>query len=189
MEIDKKIVYGLERLADAYKVLLWEKTKEYGISPIQIQLLIFVSKHHLELCNVSHLAKEFNLTKPTISDAVRVLLSKEFIAKDFSGIDGRSYNLVLTPYGIKLIQKLSEYTAPVIKAVGGLQPNEKADIYSTISVLIDRLNTDGVIQVQRNCFSCRFYSGSNSKHHCAFLDKELFTGDLQLDCPDHLSKR
>ena len=67
MELESKILNGLERLSEVLKSLLWEKAKIHGISPIQIQILLFVSNHHLDICNVSYLAKEFNVTKATIS--------------------------------------------------------------------------------------------------------------------------
>ena len=77
-DISSKIVAGMERVSEVFKILLWEKAKLVGLSPIQIQILIFIAFHKRELCNVSHLAKEFNVTKPTVSDAVRILDKKEF---------------------------------------------------------------------------------------------------------------
>ena len=94
MELQSKIITGLERLGEVFRVLLWQKAKVYGISPIQIQILLFVANHQTSLANVSYLAKEFNVTKPTISDAVRVLLKKDFLAKDLSPADSRRYNPV-----------------------------------------------------------------------------------------------
>lgn len=39
-DVSSKIVAGLERISEAFKVLLWEKAKALGLSPIQIQILI-----------------------------------------------------------------------------------------------------------------------------------------------------
>ena len=96
-----------------FKTLLWQKEKVHGISPIQIKILLFASSHSPDLCNVSYLAKEFNVTKPTISDAVRVLLKKVFLEKDNSPADSRRYNLILLPTGKQLVQELLNYTLPV----------------------------------------------------------------------------
>jgi len=79
-DLSGKIVIGLERISEVIKVLLWEKAKDLCLSPIQI--LIFVAYHKSAYCNVSHLAKEFNITKATISDAIKTLLKKELILKD-----------------------------------------------------------------------------------------------------------
>jgi len=103
MKIEAKILNGLERISDVLKSLLWEKAKVYGISPIQIQILLFISDHHQDISNVSYLAKEFNVTKATISDAIRVLINKELLAKDHSPVDRRRYNLQITKKGAKLI--------------------------------------------------------------------------------------
>ncbi|MEO0333318.1 MAG: MarR family transcriptional regulator, partial [Bacteroidota bacterium] len=50
-DVSSKIVAGLERISEAFKVLLWEKAKSLGLSPIQIQILIFIAYHKSELCN------------------------------------------------------------------------------------------------------------------------------------------
>ena len=94
-----KIVAGLERISQAFKVLLWNKAKQLGLSPIQIQILIFIAYHKNEYCNVSFLAQEFNVTKPTISDAVRALNKKNLIVKDHSSADNRSYSIFLSEQG------------------------------------------------------------------------------------------
>ena len=93
-DLSRKISTGLERISQAYKALLWNKAKIFGLSPIQIQILIFLAHHKRQLCNVSLLAQEFNVTKPTISDAIRVLESKKMIIKDYSSPDNRSYTIL-----------------------------------------------------------------------------------------------
>ena len=55
-DFSSKIVAGLERVSEVFKILLWEKAKLVGLSPIQIQILIFIAFHKQNLCNVSHLA-------------------------------------------------------------------------------------------------------------------------------------
>ena len=76
-KIESRIVVALERISEAFRVLLWNESKENSLSPIQIQILIFIYFHSTEKCKVGYLADEFNMTKATISDSVKVLLSKE----------------------------------------------------------------------------------------------------------------
>ena len=106
-DVSSKIVAGFERISEVFKILLWEKAKLIGLSPIQIQLLIFIRYHSQGLCNVSHLSREFNVTKPTISDAIRVLDKKEFILKDYSSSDNRSYTIHLTESGIEIVNAVA----------------------------------------------------------------------------------
>ena len=185
MTLESKIIGGLERLSEVFKTLLWEKAKVHGLSPIQIQILLFVRKHSVELCSVSHLAKEFNLTKATISDAVKVLINKNLLEKDFTPADNRRYNLLITRQGENLTQDLLDYSEAISKALSYLDDREHSTLYQVLTKLIYRLNQLGVIQVQRTCFNCRYYNGNKTTHHfCNLLEKPLATTDIQLDCPE-----
>jgi len=183
LELNQKIIAGLERIAEVFKSLLWEKAKVHGVSPIQIQILLFISTHEAGLCNVSQLAKEFGVTKPTISDAVRVLLIKEFLKKDFSPTDNRRFNLRLSSAGEQIAYDLNGYNLPVVKEIGQFDTEELSNLYRTISKLIFQLNQNGIIQVQRTCYGCRYYHGDkNSEHFCQLLKMKLEVEQIELDC-------
>lgn len=179
-------MHGLERLSETLKSLLWEQTKAYGISPIQIQILLFVSNHRLDLCNVSYIAKNFNITKATVSDAVKILVKKELVGKDFSPEDNRRYNLTTTPKGRKMVKQLSKYAQPLTKELSSFREDELSEVFITISKLIFQLNQSGIIQVQRTCFSCQHYKGDRSKKHfCCLLNQKLKSHELRLDCNEY----
>ncbi len=188
MELNEKIIYGLERLSDVFKSLLWEKAKQFGISPIQIQILLFVRNHKSELCNISHLAREFNVTKPTISDAVRVLHKKNYLEKDFSPSDNRSYYLFTTETGKKLLKEIADYALPVKKGLETIDEKGLENLYSVMTKLIFNLNQKGVLTVQRTCFGCRFYQNQDKKHYCNLLEKQLEDTQIRLDCPEFEEK-
>lgn len=183
LELENKILNGLERISETLKALLWEKAKLYGLSPIQIQILLFISNHRIDLCNVSYLAKEFNVTKATISDAVKMLLKKRYIKKDFSPIDKRRYNLMPTNIGNKLAHKVIDYAKPISDELSVLKKEELANIFQSISKLIYQLNQKDIIQVQRTCFKCKFYSGNKrNKHYCELIQTSLKNSEIRLDC-------
>ncbi len=189
MQLESKILSGLERLSEVLKALLWQKAKTYGISPIQIQILLFVSNHHTDICNVSYLAKEFNVSKPTISDAVKILLKKNYLTKDFSPVDNRRYNLLSTSQGSELVNDLSEYASPISDELMGFGEQELKGAYQTITKLIFQLNQRGVIQVQRTCFKCKYYKGDRkSKHFCNYMDTKLKSQEIRLDCNEFLEE-
>ncbi|KYG85275.1 MarR family transcriptional regulator [Roseivirga seohaensis] len=183
-ELNHNIVIALERISEAFKTLLWDKAKLYGLSPIQIQVLLFVAHHKSELSNVSHLAKEFNLTKPTISDAVKALSSKGYIEKEQSSVDSRSYTLLLSADGQALIQALDSYSQPLERILSDQEEQNLNTLYATLTKLIFQLNKNGVLSVQRTCFGCKFYSKTESNHFCTFLQKELIDTEIRLDCPE-----
>ncbi len=185
MPSEEHILNGLERLAEVLKSQLWDQGKAHGLSPIQIQILLFVANHETELCNVSQLAREFQVTKPTISDAVRVLVQKSLLAREHGQADARRYNLRLTPDGTTLATDLKQYATPVLEALGHLSSGEQTSLYATLTKLIFQLHRKGVIQIQRTCFACRFYHGNRQdEHYCQFLKTPLSKDTLRLDCPE-----
>ena len=183
-----KIVAGLERITEAFKVLLWNKAKELGLSPIQIQILIFVTYHKSDLCNVSHLAKEFNVTKPTISDAVRVLEKKQLIIKDYSSADNRSYTILLSEKGKNSVAQTEDFGEPIKQQIDAMDANATESMFESLSKLIYKLNQTGILTVQRTCYGCKFHKKVNDTDYCNLLEKELVQKDIRLDCPEFVER-
>ncbi|HHG86317.1 MAG TPA: MarR family transcriptional regulator [Bacteroidetes bacterium] len=182
--LTSKIVVSLERISEVFKSLLWEYTKKTGISPIQIQILIFVAYHKKDLCKVSHLAKEFNITKPTISDAVKVLEKKELIRKRYSPTDSRTYTISLTETGEKMAAETEKFAQALTNEVDKIEQAELETLYKSLNQVIYNLNQAGILTVQRTCFACNFYGSRNQKHYCELLSSELATQELRVDCPE-----
>ena len=105
--IESKIIVSLERLSQAFRVLLWNESKAFSLSPIQIQIMIFIYSHSPEKRKVSYLAEEFNMTKSTISDTIKTLEQKLLIKKEFDQEDSRSYVIHLSKKGKQLTEKIS----------------------------------------------------------------------------------
>ncbi len=187
-DISSKIVAGLERVSEVFKILLWEKAKIVGLSPIQIQLLIFIAFHEQRLCNVSHLAKEFNVTKPTVSDAIRVLDKKKLIVKDFSSSDSRRYSISLSELGKDIVSQTNDFSNPLKMKVDEFSQPELESLFETLSQLIYKLNRSGILSIQRTCYGCKFYERNNETDYCNLLQKELLRNEIRLDCPEYIEK-
>ncbi len=184
-QIESKIVVALERISAAFRVLLWEESKENALSPIQIQILIFLLFHSEEKCRVSYLAHEFNMTKATISDSVKLLLQKGLIQKADDPTDTRSYIISLTAVGKKTAEKSANF-AFAIEAPLNVLPTEKKELLlSSLLQLIYELNKAGIITIQRMCFTCTHYRLEKGKHYCELLETHLASNELRIDCPEH----
>ncbi|MCC7246927.1 MAG: winged helix-turn-helix transcriptional regulator [Saprospiraceae bacterium] len=179
---DLKIIASLERLGEGFRVLLWEKAKVLGISPIQIQILIFVQFHGDEKCKVTYLAQEFNLTKPTISEAVKSLEQKGFIERRAESSDSRSHTLHLTEAGNSAVAQTVHFANPMLGSLAKIPFTEKGRLLEQLLDVIAHLQRAGIISVQRMCFSCRFYQKNGEGHFCQFLNKSLITNELRVDC-------
>src|SRR5690606_30703302 len=112
-KIESRIVVALERVSEAFRVLLWNESKENSLSPIQIQILIFIYFHSFEKCKIGYLADEFNMTKATISDSVRVLLAKDLVSKEIDSTDTRSFSIFLTNKGKQIAKKASFFASSI----------------------------------------------------------------------------
>lgn len=185
LKIESRIVVALERISEAFRVLLWNESKENSLSPIQIQILIFIHFHSLEKCKVGYLADEFNMTKATISDSVRVLLAKELVTKETDPADTRSYSLLLTKKGKNIAKKASFFASSLEQPIEKLTQEQKTIMLDGLLKLIYDLNIAGIITIQRMCYTCSFYNTENGIHYCNLLKTKLAESEIRVDCPEH----
>jgi DNA-binding MarR family transcriptional regulator len=189
-DVDTKIVAALERLSQVFRVRLREEAWERDLSPTQAQFLIYLLYHDVELRRVSQLAREFDLTKATVSDAVASLETKRLVQREQWPEDRRVVTLRLTPDGEKLATILSEWADPVREHLERFSPEERKAVMRFLVGLIGSLQRSGLITVARMCVTCRFFlqdihPDEPAPHHCGLLGVPLSGADLRVDCPEH----
>ncbi len=187
---ESKIVASLERISQAFRVLLWQESNAFSLSPIQVQVLIFLLHHSEEKRKVSYLAGEFNMTKATISDAVKALDQKGLIEKAYVPGDTRSYIIHLSERGREIAKKTSLFTREIHDPIDKLHPDDKENLLLSLLNIIRHLNKAGVITIQRMCTTCAYHQQSENgeKHFCKLLNQNLQIADLRIDCPEHEMK-
>lgn len=188
--IESKIVASLERVSQAFRVLLWNESKEHSLSPIQIQVLIFLLHHSDQKRKVSYLADEFNMTKATISDTIKTLEQKLFIRKEYEQHDTRSYIIHLTKKGKDIAEQTSLFAKEIQIPIDKLHTTDKENLLVSLLDIINHLNKAGVITIQRMCFTCHFYKANKNGqgHFCNLLNSKLADNELRIDCPEHKQK-
>ena len=189
-DVDTKLVAALERLSQVFRVRLREEARERDLSPTQAQFLIYLRYHDVELRRVSQLAREFDLTQATVSDAVASLETKRLVQREQWPEDRRVVTLRLTPDGEKLATILSEWADPVREHLERFSPEEREAIMRFLVGLIGSLQRSGLITVARMCVTCRFFlqdihPDEPAPHHCGLLGVPLSGADLRVDCPEH----
>lgn len=188
ISIESKIVASLERVSQAFRVLLWNESKEFSLSPIQVQVLIFLLHHSPEKRKVSYLADEFNMTKATISDCVKTLEQKQLITKEYEPHDTRSNIIHLTEAGEDIAKKTSFFADQIQIPIDKLPSSAKEDLLSSLLEIIHHLNQTGIISIQRMCSTCQFYKSDNG-HFCQLLNQRLADEELRIDCEEHARKQ
>lgn len=188
--IESKIVASLERVSQAFRVLLWNESKEFSLSPIQVQVLIFLLHHSDEKRKVSYLADEFNVTKATISDTIKTLDLKQLIFKEYEQHDTRSYIIHLTKKGKETAEQTSLFAKQIQVPIDKLHLTDKENLLLSLLDTIHHLNKSGIITIQRMCMSCHFYKANKDGqiHFCKLLNQNLHVTDLRIDCPEHVLK-
>ncbi|RFS22403.1 MarR family transcriptional regulator [Chitinophaga silvatica] len=176
-----KVVASLERLSEAFRVLLWQEATQYGLSPIQIQVLTFLLHYPEEKRTVTTLATYFNMTKATISDAVKSLEQKNYLTRKPSPTDTRSHTLHLVKEGRAIAKKVERFADPLQETVEQLSSKEQIGLLEQLMQLIHKLNQREVISTQPMCFNCQFYSEKRG-HYCNELKTSLNQGGLRVDC-------
>jgi DNA-binding MarR family transcriptional regulator len=189
-DTEGKIIASLERISQAFRVLLWDESKDLALTPIQVQVLIFLLFHDAEKCTVSYLADEFNMSRPTISDTVKTLERKQLIEKEYEQEDNRSYLIRLTKKGKEFAHKTSTFASQIQTPVAKLGSKEKENLLLSLLEIIHHLNKAGIITVQRMCFTCEHlaFRGNDNHHFCTLLNQKLKVKDLRVDCPEHQLK-
>ncbi len=185
--IDSRIIAAMERISQAYRVLLWNESKEFSLSPIQIQVLIFLLFHSEEKRKVTYLADEFNMTKATISDSIKVLEQKKYIRKKYEQHDTRSYTIHLTANGKEVAKRTAFFTNQILEPITRLNSENKENLLISLMSIIQHLNKTGVITIQRMCKTCIHFSPGKGRapNFCKLLNQNLFDADLRVDCPEH----
>ena len=187
VNINRKIVASLEKISEVFWVLLQSQAQGHGLSSTQLQLLLFIKYHPApHQRKVAFMAKEFNVTKATISDSVKALEQKGLVQRITDTQDSRSFILSLTAKGLELAAATENFTMPLDNAVDSLSLEQKEYLLYSVFDLIYRLNQTGIISTQRMCYNCHYYSGDRRKDHfCNLVKQPLQVGDLRLECGEY----
>lgn len=189
-DVDSKIVAALDRIAQAFRVLLWEKTKQHQLSPIQIQILIYLLYHPDDDVTVGYLARHFNLTPATVSDAIKTLVRKSYVERHISGQDRRSAHLHLTHAGAALARSVATWADTVRELLARFDFQERIVVMQFLMRLIEALQQQQLISLTRMCFTCKYFrsqsqTGSRIPYFCELMQKPLQIQSLRIDCPDY----
>jgi len=186
--IDAKLIYGLEKVSQIYRTLLWQTQKESGLSPLQSQMLLFMLFHDDNVISISNFAIEFAVTKATVSDAFKTLIKKELVYKESDPLDKRRQVLKLTNEGIEVATSIQNYTSPLEDSLHVLSAKKKEQLFASLKSLLIELNDKNVISPLRMCTTCRHYALQNKKPYCKLMEKSLQESEVRLDCPEHEMK-
>lgn len=187
-QLDPQLADALERVAHALRTQLRAAGARHGLSPIQAQLLMRIVTAEASDREPARLAGWFDLTRPTVSDAIAALCRKLLLTRNPVAGDRRRTQMALTARGRTVAEQLARWDEPVRAELATLPQSTKTDTLALLLALIGRMQHAGLISVARTCTTCRFFrppGQPESLGHCQLLDVPLPARALRLDCPDH----
>ncbi len=187
-KIEGRIVSALDKICQARRSLVWEVSTREKLSPIQMQFLDHLGRFSPELCTVSALSREYDLTKPTVSGALGPLESKGFISRRTNSEDKRSATLFLTAKGRRKLASLGGWRHVLEEALGAFTENEKEKALGFFTALIEKLFDGGVVSVARMCTVCENFMPGDDVHRCALTGREFGDGGIDMGCTAWRSK-
>jgi DNA-binding MarR family transcriptional regulator len=188
-DIESKIVFALERLADTFRVLLWNENTRFRLSPLQLQFIIFLHYHGAKFRTITGLAREFNLSKATVSDSVKSLERKGLLNRERSASDRRISVLTLTKGGKQTAAAVANFGESIRLPVSQLSEYQKTDFFKLLMLLLSEFHQSNIISPLRMCVLCknlRFESHNGSKYYCSNRNKYLQDRDFRIDCDNYV---
>ncbi|MDR7276928.1 MarR family winged helix-turn-helix transcriptional regulator [Catenuloplanes atrovinosus] len=189
IDLDRRLADAIERLGTGMRALAQQSARTRGLSPLQQQAVLALFRRPTVRREVNALAAEFDVTTPTMSDAVSALERKQLITRS-PAADGRRRSLTLTPLGVSVARELTDWDAPLRDALARLPAEDRATTLHSLLRLIADLRRRGVMSAARMCTTCRFFrpdvhDDPAAPHHCALLGAPLPLIELRTDCPEH----
>jgi DNA-binding MarR family transcriptional regulator len=188
-DLERRLADAVERLGHGLRSLSQRTAREHGLSPLQQQTVLALARRPAARREIGALAAEFDVTTPTMSDAVTALQRKDLVARS-PGADGRRRLLTLTDRGAAIARELSAWDGPLLAALADLPAADRATTLHSLLRVIGDLQRGGVVGVARTCTSCRFFGRNElpdpvAPHRCHLLRITLPLADLRIDCPEH----
>ncbi len=186
----QKLVAGLVRVAvmaptDA------PPAERAALPPPHRQVLLLLGRRDREF-RLSDLAAELGSSVAATMAIVSPLVADGLVemrpAPSYAAHDMR---IAATERGLALTPAPSNWAENVLGTVEDLDEHTQARLLRIVTTRITQLQREGRIPVSRMCLSCRFFDGyrhpgTDTPHHCWFVDAPFGYRELRLHCPDHI---
>jgi len=175
----------LERLSSLLKSENRARLNQYGLQTVQFEAL-----RYLSICNrysntPKAVAEYLGLTKGTVSQSIKVLENKGFLAKEQDGKDKRITRLQITALGDDLVSLLTP--SPLLKSYcEQAQPGEPEAIIENLTSLLRQIQIQHQHKTFSQCHSCRHNQKlSEGKFFCQLTQEPLSAAEVEFICCEH----
>lgn len=192
MDIDERIAAAFEKIAQVSRILLWEAASAEKLSPIQLQFLLHIDGAPESLRRVGAVAREFDLTPATVSDALSSLESKGLIVKETSEEDRRAVILSLTAKGRKTVKSAEDWKSSMIDALRAFPGERKEMVMEFLTGMIASLFARGILGSARICATCSnlviMEEKTAPRFVCGITGRRFDESGMMIGCATHSAR-
>ncbi len=184
------ITIALYRISQAIGHLLRVRGEAVGLSPAQIQALLFLRFARPGVRTIGGLANRLVSTYATASGVADALEKKDLALRQPHAEDARTVTLTLTEKGRQQADELENVLDEIEAAVSALPPADQEALLRGMQAIVWQLQQAGHVHLYEMCWHCQFFrpnahpTNPAGPHHCAFVDAPLPESNTYLECPD-----
>lgn len=185
-----RITAALYRISQAVNRMLRVRGEAAGLSPAQIQALLFLQYARPGVRTIGGLAERLSITYATASGVADALERKRLVRRKPLAEDKRTVTLSLTDAGNRKSAAMENALEEVEAAIASLPEADQQALERAAKAIVRRLQAAGHIKVYEMCWNCQFFRRAahpddpRGPHHCAFVDAPLPEAETYLECPD-----
>jgi len=175
----------IERLSNLLRTDSRQQLTEYGLQPVQLEVL-----HYLSVCNRysntgKAVAEYLGQTKGTVSQSIKVLERKGLVTKHIDNTDKRIVHLIISGSARNLLKN----TIPASlfsNACKHIKKQSMSNITSVLASLLIAVQKANGLKSFGVCHTCRYNKILNDGNYLCGLTKEVLTPkEAQLICREH----
>lgn len=184
-----RIGMALFRISQAIKKVTQTESDAFGLSPAQIQAVLFTSYTRSDVATIGNFAQAIGATHVTAVKMVNGLVKKGLIAKTEKTEDRRVTLLELTPKGRDIASKLEDWGHTLEEALHQIPDEVLANFELGLSSIVSAMQRRGHLVAAEPCFGCIHFRPNTgdaaTPHYCAFIQKYLSHEASLKQCPEH----
>lgn len=188
-ERSARIGMALFRMSQAIKKMTQAESDALGLSPIQIQALLFSTYTRGEMATVGNFADSIGTTHVTAVKIINGLVTKGLMSKSQKPEDRRVTLLVLTSKGEEVVSHIKGFGHSLEEALQPISDETIEKLELGLGSIISVMEKRGDLVVAEPCLGCiHFRPHTNdgaTPHYCNLIQKYLSHEASLKECPEH----
>ena len=186
-----RISMALFRISQAIKKVTQLESDVFGLSPVQIQALLFSYYTRSDVATVGNFANVIGTTHVTAVKIMNGLVRKGLVIKSQNREDRRVTLLSLTSQGKDIVLKLENWGHSLEDALHSISDDVLVNFELGLGSVISAMEKRGHLVVSEPCLGCVHFhpntGDATTPHYCKLIQKYLSHEASLKECPEHTS--